>query len=512
MDKKKQQALTKYADQLAQLIMRLSAFYEGAHPAIDNELKILKGHLAGTPNFTLAEISIGKVNALLMDGGQHIPKRITSAISELKKQLKAIQQLDGASTTIRQLAAKQLGTLSLPTASLGLLFEHLFNAISLAQVAIDKSDGANNEAYNNYASESLQEGQTFDELPEEIRAEITTELQQLIDVYSRKKPQDTTLQSIKSALEKGIDDKQLLETCLIVIRFIISETMMDASTSGKLVQNFTNTITKVNTQVDETKSLSQKNFDKQAQQQADLQDMLGDLDNDIDDGNDVEALKEKAHKQISKMREAIDNQQTSGEKDQQVLMDLLNDMQNQLHSLQRKTESYKKRLFEQRATIYTDPLTKVPNRLAYNEKVLKAIQQAQTTEQPLCLAIVDVDRFKSINDQYGHAAGDRTLQVIANHFKKCLQPNEFVARWGGEEFVILMHNQAKDGLFDRLEKIRLSLSELPFKFKQTPVKITASFGACCFAEDETAQQAFERADAALYKAKNQGRNCVVLSE
>jgi len=499
MDNKKQQAVNKHADQLAQLIIRLSAFYEGAHPAIDEELKVLKGHLAGKPNFTLAEVSINKLNPLLMNGDQHIPKRISATVAELKKQLKAVQQLDGASSAIRQLAAKQLSALSLPNASLALLFEHFFNAMSLAQVAIDKSSDAPPSSYNNYSSAGAEDG-SYDELPEETRTEIMAELQQLIDVYSRKKPQDSTLQSIKSALENGIDDKQLLETCLLVIRFIISETMLDATTSGKLVQSFSNTISKVDGQLNETKSLSQSNFEKQAQQQNELQDILGDLDSDIDDGTDVEDLKQKAHTQISKMRSAIDNHQSASEKDQQALMELLGAMQNQLHSLQRKTESYKKRLFEQRATIYTDPLTKVPNRLAYNEKVHKAMQQAKTASQPLSLAILDVDHFKSINDQYGHAAGDRTLQVIANHIKKSTQPNEFVARWGGEEFVLLMHNQPLEGLQERLEKIRISLSELPFKFKQTPVKITASFGACCFAEDETAQQAFERADAALYKA------------
>jgi diguanylate cyclase (GGDEF)-like protein len=138
---------------------------------------------------------------------------------------------------------------------------------------------------------------------------------------------------------------------------------------------------------------------------------------------------------------------------------------------------------------------------------------AKQQKEPLALAVIDVDHFKNINDKYGHAAGDRTLQVIARHLKKNLRPNEFLARWGGEEFALLMQNQSSDGLAERLDALRQSLSELPFKFKQTPVKITASFGASCYQydSDETLQQFFERADDGLYTAKENGRNCVVVN-
>nr|WP_242698596.1 GGDEF domain-containing protein [Alteromonas sp. 5E99-2] len=185
-------------------------------------------------------------------------------------------------------------------------------------------------------------------------------------------------------------------------------------------------------------------------------------------------------------------------------------MQAQLTSLQKQTLSYKKRLVEQKNSLYTDPLTGVPNRLAYNERAVKAMSFAETQNDPLALSVIDIDHFKSINDQYGHAAGDRTLQVIAKNLMKNLRPNEFLARWGGEEFALLMQNQSDKNLKSRLDEMREELSQLPFKFKQTPVKITASFGASCYKNGETLQQFFERADKALYSAKKTGRNRVII--
>ena len=157
----------------------------------------------------------------------------------------------------------------------------------------------------------------------------------------------------------------------------------------------------------------------------------------------------------------------------------------------------------------TDPLTRLPNRQAYNEKLDAAYAHFKSSGDSLAVAVVDIDYFKSINDRFGHAVGDKTLQVVSKFLKQSLSENDFVARWGGEEFVMLLLNTQMADIDKKLNEVRTKLAAMPFKFKQEKVKITASFGATCFGENDTTETVFERADEYLYKAKRNGRNLVV---
>lgn len=502
MDALQQKSLQKYADNLAQLITRLSAFYEGVNGPIDEELRVLRSHLAGKPDFTLAAVSIQKLTPLLMDGNKHVRNQIKSKVSELQVQVKSIQQLENASVGIRKSIAQLLSDLSLPTSSLHQLFEHLFAAIALFEKSLVQSTGTDqNSAQANSAGRNKEN---------ELKHRILEELQHWVDVYVKKKPDDEVLAELKIQLMQGLDETQLLESCLILIKTIISETMLDASENGKLVQRIANALKKTDKRVDEGIALTQKISERNEAQYEQLDEILIAFDSNVEQQDNVEEIKNKAHDYISEIRAQLENNHKSDNHEQEKLMTLLVDMQTQISNLHKQTQDYKQRLIQQKTSLYTDPLTGVPNRLAYNERAVRAISFAQDQNEPLALAVIDVDHFKSINDKYGHAAGDRTLQMIARTLKQALRPNEFLARWGGEEFALLMQNQASSDLKVRLDDLRVKLSELPFKFKQTPVKITASFGACSYAQGQSLHAFFERADSALYKAKEQGRNCVVI--
>ncbi|MBO1254120.1 GGDEF domain-containing protein [Alteromonas sp. 5E99-2] len=502
MDALKQKALKKYSDNLAQLITRLSAFYEGTNTTIDAELKILRGHLSGKPDFSLAAVSINKLSPLLMDGDQHVRHQIKNKVADLQATVKKIQQLDQTPEELRRSIAQQLTSLSAPTTSLEQMFSHLFSAVSLVETCVKSSHLPEG---NNESNSSGVDGAV-----DEVKTEIVSELLQWVDVYARKKPNDTELIELKTVLAEGLSEQQLLESCLVLIRVIINETMLDASANGKAIQRIHAAINKTDKHVASSISLSQKITERDNAQVEQIEGILGEFDSSLKQQKDVEELKTKAHEYIDQIRSEVHDKHKINSSEQEKLMSLLVDMQAQLTSLQKQTLSYKKRLVEQKNSLYTDPLTGVPNRLAYNERAVKAMSFAETQNDPLALSVIDIDHFKSINDQYGHAAGDRTLQVIAKNLMKNLRPNEFLARWGGEEFALLMQNQSDKNLKSRLDEMREELSQLPFKFKQTPVKITASFGASCYKNGETLQQFFERADKALYSAKKTGRNRVII--
>lgn len=153
-----------------------------------------------------------------------------------------------------------------------------------------------------------------------------------------------------------------------------------------------------------------------------------------------------------------------------------------------------------------DELTGLPNRAAYNERAFHELRRFKRYHRPLTLAVCDIDFFKKINDQFGHSAGDKSLKVIARYIVSKLRTVDFVARLGGEEFVMIMPETTEEQALSVLDKIRASISKMPFKYNGKPFQITVSFGISEFSSDDTMDTAFERADRALYAAKSAGRN------
>lgn len=125
--------------------------------------------------------------------------------------------------------------------------------------------------------------------------------------------------------------------------------------------------------------------------------------------------------------------------------------------------------------------------------------------------MLDLDHFKRINDNYGHLAGDKVLKIIASVLRKRLRGTDFIARFGGEEFVLLVPNTSLAVGAKLAETLRAAIEACPFHFKGERVTITVSMGMTTFKAGEHSDLVLKRADQALYRAKNAGRNRVELS-
>jgi diguanylate cyclase (GGDEF)-like protein len=154
---------------------------------------------------------------------------------------------------------------------------------------------------------------------------------------------------------------------------------------------------------------------------------------------------------------------------------------------------------------YIDGLTGVFNRNKLEEVFEEKVKESKIYHRPLSMAIVDIDHFKKFNDTYGHLIGDEVLIMLAEAINKNVRKNDFFARWGGEEFVLLFNSTSIQGAMLSADKIRMIVESLNHK---TAGKITASFGVTQFRDNDTIDSIFERADKALYLAKESGRNCV----
>ena len=126
--------------------------------------------------------------------------------------------------------------------------------------------------------------------------------------------------------------------------------------------------------------------------------------------------------------------------------------------------------------------------------------------------MVDLDRFKRINDEYGHLAGDKVLRLVARVLQRNLRGSDFIARYGGEEFVLIFPSTGKRDSLVAADKLREAVKASPFNFKGEPVMVTASFGVAEVQPDDDAETLFGRADCALYRAKEGGRDRVIGSE
>jgi diguanylate cyclase len=156
-----------------------------------------------------------------------------------------------------------------------------------------------------------------------------------------------------------------------------------------------------------------------------------------------------------------------------------------------------------------DALTGIPNRAAYDDRIDQEFKRWKRFARPVSILAWDIDRFKAINDAYGHKAGDKVLRVIGQHLARHVRDTDFVGRYGGEEFVMLLVGTAASEARVVAEKIRLEISQLAFHFHEHPVTVTASCGITSFVDTDTPDTVFDRADRALYKAKEAGRNCCV---
>ncbi len=161
---------------------------------------------------------------------------------------------------------------------------------------------------------------------------------------------------------------------------------------------------------------------------------------------------------------------------------------------------------EQQSLSLLDPLTGVYNRLGYIEGMNREHARWQRDGGALSLAIFDLDLFKNINDQFGHATGDKVLTAVAASLRKHVRGVDLLCRFGGEEFVLIMPETDLEGAATVADKLRGIIGASKFRFKDAPVPVTVSVGVASFRASDTVDETFERADRALYRAKNSGRN------
>ena len=224
----------------------------------------------------------------------------------------------------------------------------------------------------------------------------------------------------------------------------------------------------------------------------------------------LDNMKISVNSHLSIIQAALQDYRAVQQQDTDSVTNELKKLLSKVEAIEVESSKTKELLEEERYKATHDTLTGLPNREAYNERAFHELQRFKRYERPLTMAVCDIDFFKKINDNYGHQSGDKVIKLIAKLIFTRLREVDFAGRYGGEEFVLLMPETSPESAHIVLEKIRKTIAKAAFRFKENPVSITISFGLAGFEKEDTVESVFERADKALYQAKEQGRNrCII---
>ncbi|MBV4486168.1 diguanylate cyclase [Pseudomonas sp. SWRI153] len=241
-----------------------------------------------------------------------------------------------------------------------------------------------------------------------------------------------------------------------------------------------------------------------------IREQVDGLQTSVQEAADLDDLKHVLENHLEGLLGTMDQHQKQRDAREQEVAQRLRALSERVAHMEQEALGFREHLEEQRQKALIDPLTGLPNRAAWSERLEHEIQQWQQHGNTLSLAMLDLDHFKRINDSYGHLAGDKVLKIIATVLRKRLRGSDFIARFGGEEFVLLLPATPPAVGAKLLETLRAAIEACPFHFKGERVTITISMGLASFRVGEHSDLVLKRADQALYRAKNAGRNRVEL--
>ncbi len=237
---------------------------------------------------------------------------------------------------------------------------------------------------------------------------------------------------------------------------------------------------------------------------------VNDISSDISEAGSLTELRGRVGHRLEAINTHLSDFRSREEERLTAQVDRTLSLRARVEELERESRVLQNSLQEEQRAAMVDALTGIPNRAAYDDRMAHEFARWQRHSGTISIAAWDVDNFKSINDEFGHMAGDKVLRILGQHMARCVRGTDFVARYGGEEFVMIVIGMDAEQALKACNKIRAGIQAIAFHFRDRPVTVTASCGITNFRMGDTPETAFERADSALYEAKDSGRNrCVV---
>lgn len=220
-------------------------------------------------------------------------------------------------------------------------------------------------------------------------------------------------------------------------------------------------------------------------------------------------------RQVSEVEQLADGAEANAlQQLSRAMLERMHQIDSAMKESRAETEDLCESLARARREAEVDHLTGLPNRRAFERRFTDASKAASETGEALSVAFCDIDHFKKVNDTHGHEAGDRVLRAVSDILREAASSDCFVARHGGEEFALLFRGSPKEDAWSKLEGVRRILAKRRFRNRETDQsfgQITFSAGIAEIGDAEDPRSALARADEALYRAKGEGRNRVLIA-
>ncbi|MBQ4798832.1 diguanylate cyclase [Pseudoalteromonas sp. MMG006] len=343
----------------------------------------------------------------------------------------------------------------------------------------------------------------------------STLAKQLLELADELVLEDESTGQIK-AIKNSITDNDCLEHLLDAAIKIISVVVKNINKERQSAQSFLTSLNQTLEELHHSIVSTSKHSESMSVEfnvlNKSIENKIKNLNEQTQKATSISSLKELVDNELKSLSEDFIAKEKLERQDREMLSTSFKEINTRIGNLESKLTTYKKRLNEQRFKSLLDGLTKLPNRAAFDERYNHEMHLFNVQPSDVTLAVIDVDHFKSINDRFGHTAGDITLQVISKALQKSIRKSDFIARYGGEEFVLLMPGVSLENAALPLDKVRKVIKNIPFKFREKQIEITISVGATQFKKGDTPLKAFDRADDALYEAKNSGRDRLCTSK
>ncbi|AQS37383.1 diguanylate cyclase [Shewanella psychrophila] len=478
---------------LLQFIGHLSLACKGQNIELDNKLAKLRHNFT---NFETVEESLPElveVEQLLKHQYNHVMVQLEDSRASLSRVIRQIQRVQSVPEKVKKEINYFKKDLSKP-------FHTFWDYIP----KVEKLVGF----YESILEEQLAQGDKLVVLPK--HRQLAHELAHMISEIEFRKDQRDRILVLKEVLSNDIEIDSLIDAYQTVLSLLLDNIAREKSASQEFLYALNDALSAVREVVSDSYNNNQRSSQLKKQLNREINSRVDNVGEAIIDIDDIHSLKSQVTEQLASIRAALGRKEALEEREQALLRKSMEAMRKELNELSKEADTFKERLFEQQKLNLLDALTQLPNRAALEERMEQEFRNFQRHKQPLWVAVADIDHFKTINDSFGHSTGDKTLQVIAMALKNSLRDTEFVARYGGEEFVLIIPDVNATDIDQLLNRVREKVKSIPFKFKNQRITVTVSIGAAQIINNELINETFDRADAALYRAKHESRDRVII--
>ncbi|WP_281558601.1 diguanylate cyclase [Thalassomonas sp. RHCl1] len=488
---------------LVQFITRLTKLCKGIDKELDTRLSKLKKLLAKGAPIADLEQQIAFIAKLIQNYDLKTEKEVSQLSKQCNDTAKALLKINTLPGAEKRELRNILTECEQSKEALVQYIPLLSQLISVYDTALKLSPalpkkGLLDALNNGTAGES-----------KEVNQVVLAKLSYVIDHLVLPEKHTSELLKIKEQLTHNISNDKLMVSLLDLFDVIISDLQQERATAESFLSGLSETLSDVQAAINKTLFCNKESQSASNELNAKLHKQVDEMSTVVDSAKSVSDLKQKINKNLQNIVKTLEDKSSSENKHNRQIESQLNDMTARVKELEKQSQYFEEQLKQQKIKSMQDALTKLNNRAAFDDYFSNQLIDFQQQSYDLALVILDLDDFKRINDTYGHTAGDKTLQVMAMTLTKKVSADAFIARYGGEEFVLVYTGIGQDKLLQHLNDLRKHIARLPFKFKNNKVSITTSIGVTHIKAQDNIHSAFERADKALYQAKDQGKNKVV---